>query len=293
MANRVWLTTEGVPFLNGLDYELWKVRMVAYLMALDVDMWLSILNEEKNEHNEEAQNIIMKGISKLDADKVRYCELVKEVLERLRCLYEGHSHVSQEKDEEPCCFRNESEHAKVVYHHIQVDDEEFLEGRSCCSEGKLFLCDKWQEIGTSLYRCTCVSLNDRDSYPYSNCNEDRPTLVAMENEESLEKEERFLVCSSIGENENTLGSDEGITIRPMEDSKDIEMALDPCGNSANTSNSEENDLDERIFFRERLMLDLKEIKFLSEENSKKEEKLKIYKLKNGKLRRTMVELNGQ
>lgn len=42
MANQVFLTVEGVPFLNGSDYELQKVRMVGYLMALDADMCLSV-----------------------------------------------------------------------------------------------------------------------------------------------------------------------------------------------------------------------------------------------------------
>jgi len=116
--------------------------MVTYLMALDVYIWLSILNGEKSEKNEEAHKIAMKGISKSDADKVSHCESTKDMLDKLQCLYEGDIHVAQEKDEEPCCSSNESEHAEFVSHHARVDGEEVLKGRSCCSEGKLLLCDK-------------------------------------------------------------------------------------------------------------------------------------------------------
>ena len=66
---------------------------------------------------------------------------------------------------------------------------------------------------------------------------------------------------------------------------DIDMGLDLCGDSANTSDNEEKDLYERIFFRKKLISSLKEIKDLSEENIKQEEKLKIYELENEELRK--------
>lgn len=52
MANQNWLTSEGVPFLNGLKYVLCKFRMEAYLMFLDVDVRNFVLNGEKSEWNE-------------------------------------------------------------------------------------------------------------------------------------------------------------------------------------------------------------------------------------------------
>lgn len=70
MANQGWLTTKGVPFLNGSEYVLWKVRMEAYLMAFDVHVWCSSLNGEKSEKNEESKEIIMKGLSKPDVEEV-------------------------------------------------------------------------------------------------------------------------------------------------------------------------------------------------------------------------------
>jgi len=66
------------------------------------------------------------------------------------------------------------------------------------------------------------------------------------------------VCSSIGVNENTTNSDdEEITLRPVEDSMVTYMALDIFGNSYSTFGIEENDLDERIFLRNRLISALK------------------------------------
>ena len=127
MGNLALLTTEGVPFLNGLDhdldYEVWEVRMVDYLLALDVDMWRSILNVEKSELSEKAHKIIMKGISKPNADKVRHCESAKEVLDILQCLYGGDNHVAKEKAEESCSSSNELEYGEVVAYHTRVDDE--------------------------------------------------------------------------------------------------------------------------------------------------------------------------
>ena len=65
----------------------------------------------------------------------------------------------------------------------------------------------------------------------------------------------------MGENENTPGSDEEvITLRPVKYSMDIEMILDLHGDSASTSDNEEKNLDERIFFRKKFISAPKEIK---------------------------------
>jgi len=39
MDNQVSITPKEVPFLNGAYYVVWKVRMEAYLMVVDVDEW--------------------------------------------------------------------------------------------------------------------------------------------------------------------------------------------------------------------------------------------------------------
>ena len=51
MANEVWPVAKEFPFLDrschDIWYEIWKVRMEAYLMSLDGDIWLYILNGER------------------------------------------------------------------------------------------------------------------------------------------------------------------------------------------------------------------------------------------------------
>ena len=115
-----------------------------------------------------------------------------------------------------------------------------------------------RDLGPSLSRCTCLSLEDRDRSASSNCNEDSSTLVAIENDESSKEEERFSVCSSIGENESTLGSDEeGIFLKPMEESMGTNRNLDSSGGSTITSNIEQKDIEEMIYFEKKLISALK------------------------------------
>ena len=57
------------------------------------------------------------------------------------------------------------------------------------------------------------------------------------------------------------------------------MGLDLCGDSTSTSNSEEKDLNEMIYFRKKLIFSLKEIKDLPEENIKQEDQLKFMSLR--------------
>ena len=52
-------------------------------MSLNFDMYISVLYREKNEHNEKSKEVIVKGITKLDADKVRHCVSKTKVLDIL------------------------------------------------------------------------------------------------------------------------------------------------------------------------------------------------------------------
>ena len=63
---------------------------------------------EKNEYNEKANEVIMRGLSKPYADRVRRCESTMKVLSRLQCLPGGDCHVGQEEVKEPYYSRNES-----------------------------------------------------------------------------------------------------------------------------------------------------------------------------------------
>jgi len=128
----------------------------------------------------------------------------------------------------------------------------------------LFICDKCKEICHSLSICSCDSPEDRESHASSSFNEDRPILVEIENKGSSKGEE----STSRGENKGITESDEErTTLRHVEDSMDTKMGLDIYGNSARTSDSEEKYLDERTFFRNKLISSLKEIKDLSKKIS--------------------------
>jgi len=75
---------------------------------------------------------------------------------------------------------------------------------------------------------------------------------------------RSYKCSRVEDNKSILGCDEdGILLRHVEYSTNIEGNVELCGDSAITSHSEEGDLDERIYFKKKLTSTLKEIKELS------------------------------
>jgi len=79
----------------------------------------------------------------------------------------------------------------------------------------------------------------------------------------------------------------------MKDSRDSKRGLDHCSDFANTSDSEDNYLNARIYFRKKLISALKDIKELLEENIKQKEKLHDYELENDELRKTIIDLNTQ
>ena len=118
MANQVWLTAGGVPFLNGSDYELWKIIIEAYLMVINENIWLSIIYGERIDFKTEPKEIIMKGLSKPNVDKVRHCETIKEMLDILQCLYGEDCNVVQEKAKETYCSSCEPKHVVVCYHPL-------------------------------------------------------------------------------------------------------------------------------------------------------------------------------
>jgi len=60
--------------------------MEAYLMVINENIWLLVIYGDRNEFNAEAKEIFLKGISKLDIEKVRHYETIKEILERLQYM---------------------------------------------------------------------------------------------------------------------------------------------------------------------------------------------------------------
>lgn len=56
----------------------------------------------------------MKGMSKLDAEKVRHCETTKEMLDILQCLHGGGSHKTTKEIDESYCLSSEPKPVKAA-----------------------------------------------------------------------------------------------------------------------------------------------------------------------------------
>lgn len=69
--------------------------MEIYLQSLDFDIWLSTENRIKDsEFNEQPKEEILKGLSKLDLEKVIYYETTKEIWNELQSVYDEETQVA-------------------------------------------------------------------------------------------------------------------------------------------------------------------------------------------------------
>ena len=84
-------------------------------MIVNEDIWFSVIYGERNDFNTEDKEIIMKGLSKPNVDRVRHYESLKEMLDRMQCLYGGERYTAQEEVVEPCFSRSEPESMKVSH----------------------------------------------------------------------------------------------------------------------------------------------------------------------------------
>jgi len=84
MENQDWITSDGVPFLNGSNYTTLKVRMKIYLQSLDFDVWLSMENGVINyKLDKQVRNEILRGLSKANIKKIIYFKITKELWDKL------------------------------------------------------------------------------------------------------------------------------------------------------------------------------------------------------------------
>ncbi len=81
------------------------------------------------------------------------------------------------------------------------------------------LCYKCKETGHSLSRCSCESLEYRDSYASSSCNEDRHTLVAIENDDYHALPGRFYARAFIKEYAQAVGLDPNELLQEFDEGK--------------------------------------------------------------------------
>jgi len=77
MGNEGRFAGDGVPFLHESDYMIWKVKFEAFLLTLDLDIFIPIEYGTQDEFNEEAKKIILKGLSNHGVAKVRHCKTAK------------------------------------------------------------------------------------------------------------------------------------------------------------------------------------------------------------------------
>ena len=101
------ISSNSIPIFDGNNYLLWSNRMHTYLMAIGVDVWLSVENgykppktpptdpEEKKASNcnYKARNNILQALSPTIQSKVICCNSAKEVWDKLKNIYEGDEKV--------------------------------------------------------------------------------------------------------------------------------------------------------------------------------------------------------
>jgi hypothetical protein len=96
---------------KGDDYAFWSIRMISYLMALECDIWLSVVNGYKApptaaldanakklcNDNSRVVNAILGGLENSVSVKVMHCKSKKEIWDKLKIIYEGDNKFKQEK----------------------------------------------------------------------------------------------------------------------------------------------------------------------------------------------------
>lgn len=100
-------SSNTISIFEGNNYALWSDRMQTYLLALGVDVWLSVFKgykypktpltnpDEKKlcSCNYKARHNILNALSPIVQAKVICCNSAKEVWDKLKNIYEGNEKV--------------------------------------------------------------------------------------------------------------------------------------------------------------------------------------------------------
>ncbi|XP_073017799.1 uncharacterized protein [Primulina eburnea] len=88
-----------VPIFSKEDFDDWKIRMQAHLVAQDDDMWSEWTGEDKKKANLDnaAKDIIYKTLNKNTFSKIKMCSTAKEIWEKLIQIFEGNEQVTENK----------------------------------------------------------------------------------------------------------------------------------------------------------------------------------------------------
>jgi hypothetical protein len=105
------MSTNKEPLFNGGGYDLWKIRMKNFMLALSFDIWQSIvdgytapttppLDVVRNkiyDDNSREINAILGGLTNSICLRVMHCKLAKEIWDKLEVVYEGDRKVREAK----------------------------------------------------------------------------------------------------------------------------------------------------------------------------------------------------
>jgi hypothetical protein len=101
------LYKNGILQFDGQKYAFWIIRMKTYIQAQGFQVWQSIVDGYKarevppgndkavklSENNSKSKNALLNGLSDTVFTKVSHCKSAKEILDKLRNIYEGDTKV--------------------------------------------------------------------------------------------------------------------------------------------------------------------------------------------------------
>jgi hypothetical protein len=110
MDDEEYFSTNNAPLFDGTIYAFWSIRMGTYLMALGFCIWKSfvttyiapktlpidVTGKNPSEHNVKYMKAILCGLSKFKFVNVMHCGSTKEILDKLKNIYEGDDKFNKE-----------------------------------------------------------------------------------------------------------------------------------------------------------------------------------------------------
>jgi hypothetical protein len=101
----------GIPQFDGQKYAFWSIRMKTFIQAHGFQVWQSIVDGytaptvpptndkamKLNENNSKDINALLNGLNDTVFTKVAHCKSAKDIWDKLRNIYEGHSKVKAAK----------------------------------------------------------------------------------------------------------------------------------------------------------------------------------------------------
>ena len=84
-------------YLQAQGADVWKMIVNAYDMLANPPTDAHSLERKHYEDNSKAMNAILSGLTEIVFVKVMYCEIVKEMWDKLKNIYEGDDKVKRAK----------------------------------------------------------------------------------------------------------------------------------------------------------------------------------------------------